>query len=281
MKVAKLQYGDRTASAVIDGETARIVSEWSTGPVTSIPFDAPCLAVSDLKHRAEEAKQSLSLGDVRLVPPSGPLTKLICLGLNYKNHVDETHNDLPPNPTLFTKFPDALVGHRESLLCPRISETFDFEGEIAVVIGKPGRHIHPDDALEHVFGYTIMMDGSVREYQKHSPSAGKNFWRSGSLGPWIVTADEISDPRSLRLETRLNDQTVQSTTADMMLYDIPSVISYISRWTPLSSGDVIATGTPGGVGARRKPPLWMRADDTIEVEVSSIGVLSNRVELEA
>ena len=280
MKVAKIQYGNRTASAVLENNQARIISAWSEGPALATPFDAPRLSVSELKHRVTDAKEVLAFDEIRTVPPSEPLTKLICLGLNYKNHVEETHNDLPPNPTLFTKVPDALVGHGESILRPKVSESFDFEGEIAVVIGTPGRHISPEAALDHVFGYTIMMDGSVRDYQKHSPSAGKNFWRSGSMGPWIVTSDEIPDPRILRLETRLNKETVQSTTADLMLYDIPTVISYVSRWTPLSPGDVIATGTPGGVGARRKPPLWMRAGDTIEVEVSSIGVLSNTVELE-
>jgi 2-keto-4-pentenoate hydratase/2-oxohepta-3-ene-1,7-dioic acid hydratase in catechol pathway len=191
--------------------------------------------------------------------------------------VEETHNDLPANPSLFTKIADVLVGQGEPMVRPRVSEHFDYEGEIAVVIGKAGRHIAPENALDHIFGYTIMNDGSVRDYQKHSATAGKNFWRSGSLGPWVVTADEIPDWRVLKMETRLNGQTVQSTTADLMLYDIPTAIAYISRWTPLAPGDVIATGTPGGVGSRRTPPLWMKAGDTIEVEVSSVGKLTNPI----
>lgn len=280
MRVAKIELDGRTASAVLLEDGARIVGPWSEGTALAAAFDAPRMSLAQLRQRASEATEILPLDQITLVAPAEPLTKLVCLGLNYKNHVDETHNDLPPNPSLFTKVADSLVGQGEAVLRPKVSEHFDYEGEICVVIGKAGRHITPESALSHVFGYTIMLDGSVRDYQKHSVTAGKNFWRSGALGPWIVTADEIPDPRAMRLETRLNGQTVQSTTADLMLYDIPTAISYISRWTPLSPGDVIATGTPGGVGSRRNPPLWMKAGDTIEVEVSSIGVLANPVAVE-
>lgn len=280
MKVAKVQAGSRTASAVIEGDSARIIGQWSDGSAIETPFAAPALTLAELREQAAASTQVIALNEIRLVAPSEPLTKLVCLGLNYKNHVDETHNDLPENPSLFTKVADSLVGPDEEVICPKVSEQFDYEGEIAVVIGRAGRHIAPGDALDHVFGYTIMLDGSVRDYQKHSVSAGKNFWRSGALGPWIVTADEIPDPRVMKLETRLNGATVQSTIAELMLYDIPTAISYISRWTPLSPGDIIATGTPGGVGSRRKPPLWMKAGDRIEVEVSGVGVLSNPVSRE-
>lgn len=277
MKVAKVQAGSKTASAVIEGDTARIIGRWSDGSAIETPFAAPRLTLAELREQAAASTQVLPLSEVRLIAPSEPLTKLVCLGLNYKNHVDETHNDLPENPSLFTKVADALVGPADAVIRPKVSEQFDYEGEIAVVIGRPGRHIAPAEALDHIFGYTIMLDGSVRDYQKHSVSAGKNFWQSGALGPWIVTADEIPDPRVMKLETRLNGATVQSTTADLMLYDIPTAISYISRWTPLSPGDIIATGTPGGVGSRRKPPLWMKAGDGIEVEVSGVGILANPV----
>jgi 2-keto-4-pentenoate hydratase/2-oxohepta-3-ene-1,7-dioic acid hydratase in catechol pathway len=131
--------------------------------------------------------------------------------------------------------------------------------------------------MAHVFGYTIMLDGSVRDYQKHSPSAGKNFWHSGALGPWIVTADAVTDHRTLMLETRLNGVLVQKGSAGLMIYDIPTAIAYVSRWTPLAPGDVISMGTPAGVGATRVPPLWMRPGDRVEVTVSEIGVLANEV----
>lgn len=277
MKVAKIQRGGRVASAIIRGDRVHVVGRWYEEAGLAAPFDAPRLSLSQLEEIADSAGETLPLDQVGLLMPSEPLTKLVCLGLNYKNHVDETHNDLPPNPSLFTKVADSLVPHGEALLRPKVSEQFDYEGEICVVIGKGGRHISCETALDHVFGYTIMLDGSVRDYQKHSVSAGKNFWRSGALGPWIVTADEIPDPSVMKLETRLNGETVQSTTADLMLYDIPTAIAYVSQWTPLAPGDVIATGTPGGVGSRRKPPLWMKAGDIIEVDVSPIGVLSNPV----
>jgi 2-keto-4-pentenoate hydratase/2-oxohepta-3-ene-1,7-dioic acid hydratase in catechol pathway len=277
MRIAKIKVGVRTTTAVVDANCAHVIAPWSAAPSELVPFEAPSLTFEEINRRAQSADEVIPLNEVVLTPPAGPLSKFVCLGFNYKNHVEETHHDLSPNPTLFTKVSDALVGHGEPLVRPSVSEHFDYEGEIAVVIGKAGRHIPPESALDHVFGYTIMLDGSVRDYQKHSPTAGKNFWHSGSLGPWIVTADQIEDPNKLKLQTRLNGEIVQSTTADLMLYDIPTAIAYISRWTPLSPGDVIATGTPGGVGSRRTPPLWMKPGDTVEVEVSGVGVLANLV----
>jgi 2-keto-4-pentenoate hydratase/2-oxohepta-3-ene-1,7-dioic acid hydratase in catechol pathway len=272
MKAVKIERDGWTVEALLDGERIHVVGEWVQGNAVETPF-----TITSFSRGVAAASEVLSLSEVRLVPPVSPVAKIICLGLNYRNHVDETHNDLPENPALFIKLPDALVGHDHPILRPKVSSHFDYEGEIAVVIGKGGRHISREAAMSHIFGYTIMLDGSVRDYQKHSVTAGKNFWRSGSLGPWVVTADEIPDPTTLTLETRLNGTQVQHTTADLMLYDIPTAIAYISRWTPLAAGDVIATGTPGGVGARRVPPLWMTQGDRIEVAVSSIGVLANSV----
>lgn len=277
MRLAKIELHGRVTGASICGDRVQILADWTSASGESAPFELTRLSPQELQARARMTNESFALDAVRLLPPVSPLTKLVCLGFNYRNHIEETHNDLPENPSLFTKLPDALVGQDAPILRPRVSEQFDYEGEISVVIGKAGRHIAREDALSHVFGYTIMLDGSVRDYQKHSASAGKNFWRSGALGPWIVTADEIPDPSRLSLETRLNGRTVQSTTAERMLYDIPSIIAYISRWTPLGPGDIIATGTPGGVGSRRSPPLWMKRGDTIEVEVSVIGTLRNPV----
>jgi 2-keto-4-pentenoate hydratase/2-oxohepta-3-ene-1,7-dioic acid hydratase in catechol pathway len=270
MKLAKIEHQGRIAEAIVDGDRVLRVGPWQEGNGTAAGF-----AIE--RFEAPAPGESLALADVRLLPPIGPGAKIVCLGLNYRNHVEETLSDLPENPSLFIKLADTLVGHGEAILRPRVSTHFDFEGEIAVVIGKPARHVARAEALSHVFGYTIMMDGSVRDYQKHSPSAGKNFHRSSSLGPWIVTADEIPDPTLLSLATRLNGAEVQSTVASLMLYDIPTAIEYISRWTPLAPGDVIATGTPGGVGSRRTPPLWMKQGDRIEVEVSAVGTLANDI----
>lgn len=277
MRIAKVAKGGSVASAIITDNTAHIVSGWVEATYDRVDFDLPGKDIRELEELRRKAEETIPLDTLSLLPPTSPFAKLICLGFNYRNHVEETHNDLPENPALFTKVSDALVGHNKEIVKPRASDHLDYEGEIAVVIGKAGRHIEKEDALSYVFGYTIMNDGSVRDYQKQSVSAGKNFWKSGALGPWIVTADEIPDPTRLSLETRVNGQTAQKTTADLMLYDIPTAIAYISRWTPLAPGDVIATGTPGGVGSRRTPPLWLKNGDTIEVEVSSVGTLRNAV----
>lgn len=169
------------------------------------------------------------------------------------------------------------MGHEQDIIRPRVSTAFDFEGEIAVVIGRAGRYIAKQDAMAHVFGFTILMDGSIRDYQAHSASAGKCFYQSGAVGPWITTIDAISDYRRMTLTTRLNGEQMQSTDVSYMIHDIPSAIEYISRWPPLAPGDIISTGTPAGVGAGRDPKLWMRTGDVIEVEVGGVGVLRNVV----
>jgi 2-keto-4-pentenoate hydratase/2-oxohepta-3-ene-1,7-dioic acid hydratase in catechol pathway len=277
MKLAKVRNNGRVAWALVIDDAVRILGGWSAGASLGPDFELPARSIADLHRLAEDSDEVVALDEVTLLPPIAPTSKLICLGLNYRAHLEEAKEASTHNPSLFTKVPDALVGHGAPVIRPRVSEHFDYEGEIAVVIGRGGRHIAKADSLAHVFGYTIMLDGSVRDYQQHSVSAGKNFWHSGSLGPWIVTADEISRSAALSLQTRLNGDVVQSTTADLMIFDIPTAIEYISRWTPLAPGDVIATGTPAGVGAMRNPPLWMKHGDSIEITVSQIGTLRNTV----
>jgi 2-keto-4-pentenoate hydratase/2-oxohepta-3-ene-1,7-dioic acid hydratase in catechol pathway len=181
--------------------------------------------------------------------------------------------ELPKQPSMFIRFADTLVGHGGELIRPKVSDNFDFEGELALVIGKGGRHIAAERALEHVAGYTCFVDGSVRDYQKFSVTSGKNFPGTGPLGPWLVTADEIPDPSRLTLMTRLNGREVQRSPTDLLIYAIPQIIAFCSDFTALSPGDIISTGTPEGVGHSRKPPLWMKAGDTLEVEITDIGVL--------
>jgi 2-keto-4-pentenoate hydratase/2-oxohepta-3-ene-1,7-dioic acid hydratase in catechol pathway len=207
---------------------------------------------------------------------------VLCVGLNYLKHIIETGREVPKHPTLFTRFASAQVGHEQPLILPKASTAFDFEGELAIVIGKAGRHISKANALEHVAGYSLFNDGSIRDWQRHTLqfTAGKNFVGSGSFGPWIVTTDEISDISSLVLETRLNGEVVQREGLDDLLFKIPDLIEYISTFTELLPGDVIATGTPGGVGAFRTPPLWMKPGDVVEVEVEGIGKLKNTVNAE-
>jgi 2-keto-4-pentenoate hydratase/2-oxohepta-3-ene-1,7-dioic acid hydratase in catechol pathway len=185
----------------------------------------------------------------------------------------------PQYPVLFVRFADSLVGHRQPLLLPRVSEQFDYEGELAVVIGRRARRVERQAALDYVAGYSCFNDGSVRDYQRHSQqfTPGKNFHASGAFGPWLVTSDELPDPRALQLRTRLNGQEVQNESVGELCFDIPQLIEYCSIWTQLEPGDVIVTGTPGGVGAGRTPPLWMKAGDHVEVDINGIGTLHNAV----
>lgn len=237
------------------------------------------IAADDRTLLARSAREpaDFALSDVALLPPEPDAPRIFCIGLNYKSHVNETGRDLPPVPTLFLRTHESVVGHGAPLRKPALSEQFDYEGELAVVIGRGGRHIPEAQALSHVFGYTCLNDGSVRDYQKHSVTAGKNFDQGGAWGPWIVTADEIPDPTRLTLVTRLNGMEVQRSTTDLLIYSIETCISYVSKFTELLPGDVIATGTPAGVGSRRTPQLWMKPGDTVEVDISSIGVLRNPV----
>lgn len=222
-----------------------------------------------------------SLDEISYLPVVPNARRIICIGLNYREHAAEMGLEFPEHPSLFSKWPDALVGHEQDIVCPKVSENFDFEGELAFVIGKPGRHISVAEAMSHVAGYTPFLDGSVRDFQGHSVIAGKNFQHSGACGPWLTTADEISNPMELRLTTRLNGEVVQDESTAQLYYTVPDIIAYVSQFTPLHPGDVIATGTPSGVGAGRKPPLWMQPGDRIAVEISGLGELANNVVAEA
>ena len=223
------------------------------------------------------ARPDRKLSDVRLLPVIPNPDKILCAGINYRSHAAETGRELPKQPSMFIRLANTLTGHDGEMIRPSVSQQFDFEGELAVVIGRGGRHIPVDRALEHVAGYTCFVDGSVRDYQKFSVTSGKNFPGTGPLGPWLVTADEIPDPTRLTLTTRLNGQQVQHSGTDLLLYSVPQIIAFCSDFTPLLPGDVIATGTPEGVGHRRNPPLWMKAGDVLEVEISGIGTLRSHI----
>jgi 2-keto-4-pentenoate hydratase/2-oxohepta-3-ene-1,7-dioic acid hydratase in catechol pathway len=226
---------------------------------------------------AAEAKPDRRLAEIKFLPVIPQPRKILCAGVNYRAHAVETGRALPKQPSMFIRFADTLVGHGGELMRPNVSDNFDFEGELAVVIGKAARHIKPEQALDHVAGSTCFVDGSVRDYQKFSVTSGKNFPGTGPLGPWLVTTDEIPDPSKLALTTRLNGTQVQHSPTSLLIYSIPQIIAFCSDFTELSPGDVIATGTPEGVGHSRKPPLWMKAGDTLEVEITGIGVLRARV----
>jgi 2-keto-4-pentenoate hydratase/2-oxohepta-3-ene-1,7-dioic acid hydratase in catechol pathway len=220
-----------------------------------------------------------SLDGLQLAPVIPDPDKIICIGMNYHDHVAEIGRTVTEKPALFARFSGSQVGHLQPMIKPNVSDQFDYEGEVAVVIGKPGRHIAPADALGHIAGYSCYNEGSIRDWQRHTSQflAGKTFAGTGAFGPWLVTSDEIPDPTRLSLETRLNGATVQSTTTDKLITSIPDLIAYCSAILPLLPGDVIVTGTPGGVGLKRNPPLFMKPGDTVEVEISGIGVLRNPV----
>jgi len=225
------------------------------------------------------ASPDMALSQVTLLPPITDPDKIICAGRNYRAHAAEAGGPPPENPQVFLRLVNTLVAHDQPMVCPKMSGDFDYEGELALIIGRSGRHIAKSDALSHVFGYTCFNDGSIRDIQfKHSIAAGKNFHATGGFGPWIVTADEIPDPTRLRLVTLLNGNEVPHTGIDDLILDIPTLISYCSDWTPLVAGDVISTGTPEGVGFARKPPLWMKPGDVVEVEIDGgLGILRNPI----
>lgn len=227
---------------------------------------------------AEGSMEGQPLAAVKLLPPIPNPDKVICIGLNYRDHAAEAGLKLPEHPSVFVRLTNTLTPHGGSFMRPKLSDNFDYEGELAVIIGKGGRHISKADALAHVFGYTCFNDGSLRDFQfKHSLTTGKNFPSTGGFGPWIATADTIPDPSKLTLTTRINGNQVQHKGVADMIFDVPAIIAYVSSWTELAPGDVIATGTPEGVGLARKPPLWLKPGDIVEVEISEIGVLRNTV----
>ena len=224
---------------------------------------------------AEGAEPDHGLDEVDYRPVIGNPDKIICVGLNYRAHREETGRAPTDNPALFIRFADTQMGHNQPMIKPAASDCLDYEGELAVIIGKPGRHVKAADWASIVAGYAIYNDGSVRDFQNHTTqwTSGKNFPSTGGFGPWMVTADELGDPTQLQLTTRLNGEVMQDTTTDLMIFDIPTQIEYITTFTELRPGDVISTGTPGGVGFRREPPVFMFPGDTVEVEISKIGTL--------
>lgn len=216
--------------------------------------------------------------------------KILCVALNYRDHVAEANSALPGGrevskyPTLFIRFHDSLVGHRAPIVRPRVSERLDYEAELLVVIGRTTpRYLEKEKALDYVFGYSAMNEGSVRDYQFHTRqlTPGKNFSQSGSVGPWLVTSDEIPDPQNLNIEFCLNNQVLQTGNTSDMIFGIADLIAYITQWTQLQPGDIIATGTMGGVGFTRKPPIFMKAGDRAEVAIEKLGTLSNPIQDEA
>jgi len=224
----------------------------------------------------------LSINDVQLLPLIPDTPVIWCVGVNYKEHQDETGRGAQEEPMFFIRTNHGLIGPYDPIIRPNISNMLDFEGELAVIIGKGGRHITKESAHEHIAGYAIFNDATIRDWQRHTIQfcPGKNFEGTGPLGPWMMTPDEFGDPYAQSLTTRLNGDVVQHTSIADMDHKIDKQIEYLSTIHTLRPGDIISTGTPGGVGSRREPPLWMKPGDTVSVEITGLGTIENRIEQE-
>jgi 2-keto-4-pentenoate hydratase/2-oxohepta-3-ene-1,7-dioic acid hydratase in catechol pathway len=251
------------------------------------------IAAQDWRVQAEAlAKEpaDFDLDAVTLLPVIPNPEKILCVALNYQDHVAEANaalpggREVPKYPMIFARFPDTLVGHGVDIVRPKVSQDLDYEAELLVVIGRTvPRHVRRENALDYVFGYSAMNEGSVRDYQFHSRqlTPGKNFQESGSSGPWLVTADEIPDPQALDVTFKLNGRTLQHANTSDMIFSVADLIAYVSEWLTLKPGDLIASGTMGGVGFTRKPPIFMKPGDLAEVIIEGIGTLSNGIRDEA
>lgn len=275
MKFASYELDGRASWGAVVGDTI-------------VPLATPALPTLKAAIAADALPQSeaglalhtgVPLAAVTWLPVIPEPGKIFCIGVNYEEHRVEMKRERVGHPTVFMRVADSQIGHGQPMLRPPESEQLDYEGEIAIVIGRGGRRIAEADAWTHIAGYAPYNDGSVRAWQRHTTqwTPGKNFSGTGGFGPWMVTRGEIADGEVLTLETRLNGKVMQHATTDMLLFDIPSQIAYISTFTTLRPGDVIVTGTPGGVGARHEPPIWMKPGDRVEVEVSKLGTLVNVV----
>ena len=277
MKIASFEVNGRPSYGVVTGESLLEPRDEFLSRYEDLRAVIAADALAGLL--AEEGGQQHPISSVKFLPVIPNPDKILCVGVNYRPHIEEMGRDVPDYPVVFVRFPGSQVGHSQSVIRPVASEKFDFEGELAIVIGKSARHVNRADALDYIAGYCCFMDGSVRDWQKHTMqfTPGKNFAKSGSMGPWLVTRDEIPDPKSLALTTRVNGVQMQEGQVADLIFDIPALIEYCSTFTELLPGDVIATGTPGGVGAARTPPLWLKAGDSIEVNIPGVGLLVNSV----
>lgn len=273
--VSFLRPDGTTSYGTCDGETV-----FDAGAVLGDQFaDLKAVLDAGVTDRLAGVGDAIPMADVTLLPPVPNPDKILCIGLNYLPHILESGRPHPEYPSIFTRYPESLVGHNVPLERPRASREFDYEGELAVVIGKAGRHIPAADAEEYVLGYSIVNEGSVRDYQNHTTQfwPGKSFERSGSMGPWIVTRDEAGDITAETLTTRVNGNVEQHTPISDLAIGIPEIIAYASTVITLKPGDVIITGTPGGVGRYRKPQLFLEPGMSVDVEITGIGTLSNGV----
>jgi 2-keto-4-pentenoate hydratase/2-oxohepta-3-ene-1,7-dioic acid hydratase in catechol pathway len=279
MKLISYIYNNKQSYGAVKGDMVMDLAPMLGAKASDVKALITNGLVGAAVQAASAGKFDLPLSQVTLLPPVPNPGKIFCVGLNYAEHVRETGREVTEKPAIFTRFADSQVGHGEALVRPPESVRFDYEGEIAIVIGKAGRRIKAADAWDHIIGYSCYNEGSIRDWQNFTTQwiAGKNWWHSGAFGPWLVTNDEIKPNQKMTLITRLNGVELQRATTDMMIHSIQSQIEYISTFTPLAPGDVIVTGTPGGVGNKRTPQLYMKPGDVVEIEVDAVGVLRNTI----
>lgn len=280
MKIGSYTHYGQASYGVLAGD--RIVD--MTGRIGTNYPDLLSLIHAGALDAAREAAHGeggdFAVADVEFLPLIPAPVNIYCTGINYMDHVKETGREPPPKPTTFMKLQQSLVGHDQPILKPKVSDNFDFESEYCVVIGRTARHVAKADYKDYVAGYTCLMDGSVRDFQKVAVDQGKNFNKSSSVGPWLVTPDELPADKDIHIEGRLNGEVMQKSTIDQLIHDVGDCLSYHSQFVQLEPGDMISTGTPGGVGHARNPQLWMKEGDVFEVEITGIGVLRNTVENE-
>ena len=281
MRIAHFETGGVPGIAAAEGSGWHGLTQRDGG----FPGTLPELIAqgADLLRIGRSLGQSpaIDLNAVRLLPPVPVPPKILCVGVNYDDHLAESGLKKPAYPEIFARFATSLIAHQEPIRRPRESIALDYEAELAVVIGKPGRRIPQEQALDHVAGYSLFNDASVRDFQLRTPqwTMGKNFDGTGSFGPWLVTPDAVlPGARGLRIQGRLNGRLMQDASTDQLIFSVPALIEMISVAMSLEQGDVIITGTPGGVGAARKPPVFMQPGDVFEVEIERLGVLTNPVQ---
>lgn len=278
MRLAKVSKDGKIGIAVKTGDTVKAVF----GDAAVSDLDALIASGRGLETAGEAAARGESVSEDGLVflPPLVKAPKIICLGLNYKDHAAEGGFQVPEFPTIFGRFNSSLIGHGAPIIKPPVSEQLDYEGELVAVIGKGGKNISREAALDHVAAYSVFNDGSIRDYQMKTPqwTVGKNFDGTGAFGPWLVTPDELpAGAAGLKIETRLNGQVVQSASTSDMVFDVVETVSLMSTFMTLEAGDVLVMGTPAGIGLARKPPLFMKDGDVCEVEIEKVGLLVNPV----
>lgn len=279
MRFASFMLEGQPSWGIVESDSVRPLKEGAAGYRT---LDEAVAANALGKLTAGDAPK-IPLTGVQWLPVVGTPGKIFCVGLNYEEHRRETGRAVVGHPTIFTRFADSQTGHLAPIIRPRESDKLDYEGELAIVIGKGGRRITREDALNHVAGFSCYNDGSIRDWQAHSIQfiPGKNWPDTGAFGPWLVTPDEFGDIGPQRIQTRLNGEVMQNALLSQMIFPIPDIINYCSTFTELHAGDVIVTGTPGGVGAKRDPQVFMEPGDVVEVEIDGIGILRNPIADEA